>query len=276
MIGGYKLNLYGNTFPETAETTYDDIPLSFSSIEEAKNIFEYGHCLFTSSHAAQLSSDTLHFPAAGEALIGHFAKLFSKFSLALQAFVESKSPSFTPNEEIALAVLQLHVLNTYVSLNLEQLLPYDRPHWNQFMPQFREMVVLGEKIVSSTSPNNGHGGQATSFCSDMGYVIPLFTVASRCQDASTRRKAIALLRSTSRQEGLWNSLQIAKAAERIMEIQESASGEMQACIDGLNWARSSSIQPALELDARGGRLRYFREGEGADAQVIVVEELFSW
>ena len=91
-----------------------------------------------------------------------------------------------------------------------------------------------------------------------------------------RRKAIALLRSTSRQEGLWNSFLIAKAAERIMEIEESVSGEMNDCIDGPNRVRPLSIQPFLELDGKGGRLQYIRQGEGANAQIKVVEKVFGW
>jgi hypothetical protein len=222
MIGDYKLKIYENS---VSETTYDDIPLSFSSIEEAKNVFEYGRCLFTSSRAARLSCDSVHSPAAVEAHIGHFAPLLSRFWLALQAFVESKGPSLTPKEDIAIAVLQLHVLDSYVSLHVEQLPSNDRSCWDIFVPQFKEMVLLGEKILSSTSPGNGNGngngGQTTSFCLDMGVIPPLHDVAKQCRDPIIRRKAVSLLRSTSRQEGIWNSLLIAKAAERIMEIEES-------------------------------------------------------
>lgn len=269
MIGGDKFKMYERWFSRT--TDYGNI-LSFSSIEEARDIFEYGIYAFTCSHAfthshvfsgghtTHLSSDAVHFPAAKEANVSHAENLISEFSLALQAFIESKNPYFTPKETIAAAVLQLHVLNTYVSLHIE-LLPPNLSRRDEYMPQFEEMVVLGEKILFATSPGDDHGRQTTSFCLDMGVVIPLYTVASQCRDPIIRQKAIALLRSTSCQEGLWNSLLAARAAERIMEIEER----------GLAVAGS---RPIFELDSRGGRLHYFKQVHGFNELVNVIEGVF--
>jgi len=265
MIGFDQLNIYENPF---SEFMYNDVPLSFSSIGEAKKFYEYGNCLFTSSEATH----SRHSPADVAAHKGHFANLASKFSLAIQAFVESKSSSFTLKEDIAMAVLQLNVVS--VSLQFEQVPPNQQSDPDKFLPQFKQLIALGEKVISSTFPSDDHGGQITSFCLDMGIIIPLYYVASECPDSTVRRKAITLLRSTSRQEGLLNSLLAAKAAERIMEIEESLLGEMKTCADGPDWARSMAVQPVLELDDRGGRLKYARPGQGATAQVKVVEELW--
>ena len=273
MIGGYQSEHYQSYFSGIAN---DDIPFSFSSIEEAKNIFEYGCCLFTSSHTAQLSCDPVHIPAAVEAQIGHFGTLLSKFLIALQTFEESKGPFLTPKEGVAIAVLRLHVLSTYISLHVEHLPPDNRPSWDEFMPEIKEMVVLGEKIVSSTSSGNDHKGQTTSFCLDMGFIIPLYNVASHCRDPVIRQKIIAILRSTSRQEGLWNSLLIAKAVERIMEIEESVAGEMKACTDDPDRTTPLSVQPVLEIDEKGGRLRYIRQVQGVNVGINMCEEVFTW
>jgi hypothetical protein len=253
--------------------TYEDIPLSFSSIEEAKNIFEYGRCLFVNSHGAQLSCDSVNSLTAFEAYINRVATLLSKFSLALQKFLESKGPFLTQKEDIAISVLQLHVLNAYISLYVPP--PKFPSQWDKVMPQMEEILVIGEKIISSTSPDDDQRAQ-TTFCLDIGIIVPLFTVASQCQDPLMRRKAIALLRSTSRQEGLWNSLLVAKAAERIMEIEESMLEETNACINYPDLAISPNIKPFFELDAKGGRLRYLQRGQGADAYFNVVEEVFNF
>ena len=272
MIGAYDFKIYESS---VSGMKYDGDRLSFYTIEQAKNIFEYGHCLHTTSLAAQQSGNPVHFPANIEAHKEDFATLLSKFSLALQAFVNSNSPSFTPKEEIAIAILQLHTLSNYVLLRLGQL-PPTRSSWDTFMPQFEEMLILAEKIVSSTSSSNDHGSKTITFCSDMGFIIPLYNMIMQCRDPMIRRKAIALLRSTSRQEGLWNSLLIAKAAERIIEIEESEAEEVKACTDGPDWTRSSSTQPILELDGKGGRLKYIRQGQGVNDQIAVVEEVFRW
>jgi hypothetical protein len=259
MIGSDKFKVYEMSL---SEITDDDNPLSFSSIEEAKNFYEYGICLYTRSHIAQLSCDQKNSHAAIEAHIALCASVLSKFSLALQKLTESRGPSFTPTESIAISVLRLHLLNSYFSFHVEFLPSTHQLPWDQFMPQMEEMVTLGEKIISFTSAN---GGQTTSFCLDMGIVIPLYTVASKCRDYTIRRKAIALLRSTSRQEGLWNSWLVAKAAERIVEIEESI---LEGTDDGLHPA---SVHPILQLDGRGCRLQYGRKGDEA-----ITEEVFGW
>lgn len=218
MIGDQKFNKVYDSF--FSDSTNDDIPFSFSSIEEAKNTFEYGCCLFTSNKAAQLPCEPVDSPTNMEARIGHIATLMSKFSLALQTFIDSKSASLTPKEDIALSVLKLHMLNAYVSLHVEQPPPNNRWSWDNFMPQIMDMLALGEKIISSTSPGNGQA-TSTSFCLDMGIVAPLYDITRHCRDPTICRKAISLLRSTSRQEGLWNSQLIATAAERTLEMEKS-------------------------------------------------------
>lgn len=272
MIRSYKFKLYERFF---SDATSDDVPLTFSSIEEAKNVFEYGRGLFVSSQAAQSSSDPVDSPAAAGPDTSLFATLMSKYSLALQAFVKLKSPYFTPKEDIAMAVLQLHVLSSYLSIYIEQSPPDKKASWENFMPQIKEMVELGEKVISSTSPGNNRG-PATIFCLDMGIVMPLYTLASQCGDPTIRRKAIALLHSTSRQEGPWNSFLVAKAAERIMEIEESVSGRTNDGTDGPDRVRPLSIEPFLGLDGIGGRLQYIRQGEGANSQIKVVENVVRW
>ena len=255
MIGSYKFKLYERFF---SNPTFDDVPLTFNSIEEAKNIFEYGRGLFISSQAAQLPSNPANSPATAKPDTSLFATLMSKYSLALQAFVKSKSPFFTPEEDIAIAVLQLHVLSSYLSVYIEQS-PLDKKvSWENFMPQIEEMVELGEKVLSSTSPGNNRG-PTTFFCLDMGIVFPLYTLACQCKEPTIRRKAIALLRSTSRQEGFWNSFDVAKAAEWIMEIEESVSGGTNDCTDGPNRMKPLKIEPWLGLDGNGGWLQYIRQ-----------------
>jgi len=50
--------------------------------------------------------------------------------------------------------------------------------------------------------------------------MPLVSMAFKDHKGQVRRKVIALMRSTHRQEGIWNSLLTAKVAERVMEIED--------------------------------------------------------
>lgn len=54
------------------------------------------------------------------------------------------------------------------------------------------------------------------FCIDMGIVAPLYSIVHRCLDPILRRKAIALLHSAPRQEGLWHSSVTARVCEKIV------------------------------------------------------------
>lgn len=230
--------------------------LSFSSIEEAKSAFEYGQCLFSSNPAAQLSCGPGNSPHAIGSNLQFFESLLLKFSSALQQFIKLNHSTFTQKEEVAIALLQLHALNTYIYFVSSSY----QSCGDIFEPQMREIVVLAHKIASSISNDDHLGGQSTSFCLDLGYIIPLYTVASQCRDPIIRGDAIKILRSTPRQEGLWNSVLIADVAERIMKIQASIPG----------------AQPMLLLDGQGGRLKYVRQKHETDNQLDVVEDVFTW
>lgn len=51
------------------------------------------------------------------------------------------------------------------------------------------------------------------FSLDTGIVLPLYFVATKCRYPTIRRKSIALLKSTPRQEGVLNSMLTGRVAE---------------------------------------------------------------
>lgn len=188
--------------------------------------------------------------------------LVSSFKHALNEFISTHHQSFTPKDEIAAAVLQLHALYTHVSLPGHLLSAGS----DNFLPQMAEMVRLGEQIVKSLGVLDG---PSTSFCMGLGFVIPLFSVASGCQDPVIRRQAVSLLRRTSRQEGLWDSQLVAKACERIIAIEESKGVKLTGVCD---LQTSSSL---LQLDSTGGRLQYVLEDEKL-GPITVTEKVFDY
>ncbi|KAM3086214.1 hypothetical protein ACMFMG_000351 [Clarireedia jacksonii] len=247
------------------DITLDYIPLSFSSIQEAKDIFEYGCRLYTTSSIFYPSNapSVLLSPSAGAR---DFEYLILKYMQAMNTFISTHGPFFTPQQHIAFSVLRMHILTVNISFYSEFLHPIIRSTYDKFTPQMEEILVLAEKVVVSDlsynlNPSNQDGRETTSFCLDMGIIIPVFFVASNCQESSVRKKAIELLKVMRRQEGLWNSGLVAAAAERMEEIGKSGKVDVDENEDG---------RPSLELDAKGGRLRYRRAGES------VAEEMWSW
>lgn len=255
-----------------------DPPWYFSNIEDAKNVFEYGRHLLASSRPADSTPacDAVDSSHALQGYISYTATLLTKFSESLQVLEETRGSLPTPREEIASAVLRLHVLNACVSFYVEHLPPADRLPKDRLQPQMTEMILLGERIVSAASSSEYLGSQATSFCLDMGLVIPLYTVASHSQDKAIRLRAIRLLRSTPRQEGLWNSLVVARAAERILEVEESHGVQLRPYAGSAVRSAPPGSQAILQVDARGVRLQYERPGGGAGPHDRVVEEVVRW
>ncbi|KAI9642968.1 hypothetical protein NHQ30_008702 [Ciborinia camelliae] len=278
-VQGFLSERYEHLFSNdpTSETTNNDNPVLFRNVEEAKNVFEYGCYLF--QRATQPPGDPVNLNIDLETRIyqsiDYFEALNSKYSHELQAFIESKSLSLSRKEHIAAAVLQLHVLDNHISFYVEYLPSTHRSHWKKFMPQIQRMVMLGQNIVSYILSDSSCGESTVSYNMDMGFIIPFYNVARHCKDPIIRRQIISLLRSVKRQEGLWNSLLIAKALERIVEIEESAWSGVDACADHEYEVRPLSVDPILELDSRGGRLKYTRQGQEINAQIKVVEEIFS-
>lgn len=273
MLRDYRSEGYNKTLSGIMDSSSTNF--EFSTIEEARNVFD--HCLhsFTISNPAPLSSDTAVSTDLLQDHVDYCAILVTKFSSALRSWMNTRGPFLTPKEKISMAALQLHVLNSYVSFCVEHLPPAFRLHGDALLPQMKEMVSLCEEIISSISASKGFDDQRTSFCLDIGYIIPLYTVASQCQDMTTRRRAIALLRSAPRQEGLWNSRVVASAAERILEIEESSGEKLMPLAPVAALSTSPSPSTILQLDGRGVRLQYVKPGSDA-APIPVVVEVITW
>ncbi|KAB8301097.1 hypothetical protein EYC80_003008 [Monilinia laxa] len=112
----YEPLFYDGSLPGT---TNHDTPLLFCNVEEAKNVFEYGCYLFqhfcATQHGPQSPCDPVNLPVhiktRIDQVIAYFEALHSRYSHELEDFIQSKGSSITPQENVATAVLQLHVLD---------------------------------------------------------------------------------------------------------------------------------------------------------------------
>lgn len=241
------------------ETAFPDsnTPMHFSSLQQARNTFQYGCYVFRSEFASQLPGNPVY-SGSDESRLKNIASLFASYTTALDEFALTHGPSLSPRERTGVTVLRLHFMGTYITVYNELVPPIARRSLEEFTPRMEQMLDLAEQIISSLAAERILDSDKASFCLDMGYVIPLFSVATKCQDMKVRRRAIALLRSTMRQEGLWNSVLAADAAERLIEIEPYVE---------------PGVEPYFELDGRGARLKYIRRGELGGIPVDVVEQL---
>jgi hypothetical protein len=81
------------------------------------------------------------------------------------------------------------------------------------------MVTHAVAVVKlSKDPSNAR--PRPTFSLDTGIILPLYVVATKCRHPTNRRRSIALLKSTPRQEGVLDSLLTGRVAERLAEIEE--------------------------------------------------------
>ncbi|ETS76228.1 hypothetical protein PFICI_11615 [Pestalotiopsis fici W106-1] len=271
-IRDYEYASYEKFFSPDA----DDSSPMFSSIGEARNILEYGVCYYTCSGSPQLLGDPSQSTSVVQAHKDYYVRLLSRFTTSLQHLEDSQPGGFSSKDELAINVLHLNATSFYVSFHLDYLPPDRRDRWQDLMPCFERMVALGDKIVSAMVADHELGTARTSFCPDIGFVIPLFNVASQCRDSSLRRRAIALLRSVSRQEGVWNSMVTAQAAERLMEVEEQGYVVTPVRCQETGELGAPTAWPLLKLDGLGARLEYMRHGHTDKIPVRVNEILSTW
>ncbi|KAK7953375.1 hypothetical protein PG988_014069 [Apiospora saccharicola] len=162
--------------------------------------------------------------------------------------VSRNAPGKSSQEKAAIAVLkmfqimgQVLFLMTFSDSELQ---------FDAFLPQFQGIVDLASEVVGDeerraaarrcpdqrwcqhaaghTDIFGGHDFTAPhikpSFSADLGIVPPLFVVATKCRDPFVRRKAIQLLRSSSRREGMWDSELTARIGMWIAAIEEEDGG----------------------------------------------------
>jgi hypothetical protein len=224
-------------------------------------------------------------------------------------------------EQEGIHILKLHAvtMGTNFEVDFERAMS-DETVWDNFNLQFEAVVEHAEQIVHrtySTTPlesnvaspklscsssydgSNGGSGvngvnrnrdgksraRKVTFNIDTGIIPPLYFVAVKCRHSLIRRRAIACLNVTERQEGIWNSRLTARVAERVMEIEEGVEAGEQACFEAATQLLGENLVAGVEVKFHGEErkawLRYRRirnrEGEGTVVRAQVeVEEWVTW
>jgi hypothetical protein len=88
------------------------------------------------------------------------------------------------------------------------------------------MVNLCEaQLTTSPSPSFNTSTETTSppkFSFDIGVIIYLWSIGHKCRSPLLRRRAISLLLSHPRREGLWDSVFAARICQSVVEFEEEA------------------------------------------------------
>ncbi|KAJ5757801.1 uncharacterized protein N7511_006495 [Penicillium nucicola] len=115
----------------------------------------------------------------------------------------------------------------------------------------------------------------STFSLSLGIVTPLYLCATRCRESYVRHRAIDLMLSCQRREGLWDAELAGRVAKRVVQIEENAAGIEPGAdytpIDIDYDARVRSLSPQYS-QGREMRIRYHKQGGGSE----LVEEIVTW
>ena len=238
------------------------------SLSEARDFLEHYSYKYTlEAYEISKSKDLNTFDAMLN-LRQRYSGISLQWSSALDEFAHQKANQLTIKEQLGLTILNIYRLTHTFVLDVERWNYGDQMVWDKHDATFAQIVELAASVVegsrhldssfssssttssrtpspaSSPSPPPSYRCNPTTkaqphrllFSLDMGIVGPLFDVATRCRDPVIRRKAVAILRSACRQEGVFNSYLSAIVAEHVIQIEENAvsGGGLTSGVDGIH------------------------------------------
>ncbi|GKZ58590.1 hypothetical protein AnigIFM49718_004415 [Aspergillus niger] len=249
---------------------FTDIPATFTSLSQARNIYEHYSSMFRHDYHTLIDAQPPTPPTANPSLpplIHHYATILTKWSTALDHFEQTRGSTLTTKEQIGLKILQIHRLEHTMMLEQYNSGSSDSTVWDRFNSIFKQIISLSKSVVQLSSPSSSSSSSSPpptpshtmmptanlppTFSLDLGVIAPLYTTAALCRDPLTRREAVDLLRSCSRQEGVFSSHLCAVAAEKVIALEEHvalAAGEV-------DYARDSAAITGMVL-RDGNELQY--------------------
>ncbi|KAL9577951.1 MAG: hypothetical protein Q9212_006037 [Teloschistes hypoglaucus] len=243
-----------------------EVPAEFRSLEEARNSLDYQWNLcqqlavdFEYRDIFKTGNETEEHRQAYDKLRVHYKAASNSWSNAFQSFLNNNVPTMDSKALQASMVLKLsaRTFAMHLDINAFQLI-HDQTCWDKLIPWFDELVDLATAVVDAQRTSPRDLSQKPIFHLDLSLIGPLFTVAHKCRDPFIRRKAISLLYSAPRQEGVWDSILTARVAERIMNLEEEGLGEVKYAADVPDRMRISDVDVSFDLQARRGYVTLLR------------------
>lgn len=134
--------------------------------------------------------------------------------------------------------------------------------WDRFVQQ---CGILVENIAAVQGQPTGFEQMTMRpFSYDLGTIAPTFWMAFKCRHPSVRRKAIALLSASSRQDGEWESRAAAAVAKVVIRIEESGLGRVSDPSDIPEEQRIQVTQPRKDFKRKTIECTFLTKPDGPE------------
>ena len=251
MIGTLPMAL-GNIGKNTPIGFCAEMPEVFSCLEEARNSFDFHWNGCVRMFNALGDPPDIEMLAECRGTRNAFLEVFKVWEKAFERYLQQKWNDLDGKSQSGARVLQMMVIHAFCHLDSCLYNVNQETIWDRYLPQYKRQVELAEAILK----NNAHS--SPYFCLEMNFVAPLYVVASKCRDPIVRRKALSLLYSSPRQEGIWDSIMTARVAQRLISIEEDGLEKVTCCEDVPDWARLSYVEVNFDYQGRLGTVKYAR------------------
>ncbi|KAM3554556.1 hypothetical protein MY1884_006069 [Beauveria asiatica] len=209
----------------------------------AANIIESGHgpgprgYRFNTTTDAQsvFSSIRLHFDKYEEGAIEIARFNLAAWTLAFDAFKRTMPDHLvTPSERRTIALLELRRLYFAAELSVNIVRgPVDPMLWDAHRETFVKILALADIALASDDDDDDDEGGASQphFHMNSGPVPVLYGLVQKCRDLDLRLRAIQLLASQNRQEGIWSSRVVLGAVLRLVALEQQGLVNPTTCAD---------------------------------------------
>lgn len=258
----------------------NEIPFSFSSIEEARNSLDYvwAVCFRVLEgeglpNEARGPNPTLDFSFNRARSVG--LSRLRQWSRAFDNFFKCDPQDFDTVSQEHIHIMKLHRILIEIFLGIQFAISHHEGVWDNYYVEFESMIQHAAEVVKlSNSHSNNRLVPVVSL--DTGIILPLYLIASKCRHPTIRKKAIALLKSTHRQEGILNSSLTGRVVERLADLEERDLGDIGCAEDVPDWKRLKGLAVRFDPDGRRVYLQYLRQKNEESNGGDVVEEWLEW
>lgn len=202
------------------------VPPIFNNLFEARNYMDgMLNSMFVSMRELRNSEkfgtpdqviDLLFMDSICESLLGRLEKWQQVTQKMLTAHFGGLGKEHQPS-----TVTYVQLYHTYLMIILRTPFATSEMVFDGYTAEFARIVELSGILLDKSATE---GSQVLSF--DMGIIPPLFLLVLKCRDIQLRRKALALLKRSPEQEGLWRRAAVVAHSEWKINFEERGRGEL--------------------------------------------------
>ncbi|KAG9228991.1 hypothetical protein BJ875DRAFT_434393 [Amylocarpus encephaloides] len=280
-IAGNRMPLLDKTLDHEEAKYGQSQPFSFTNLDEARNMLDY---IWSAGVRATQTFLSLPYPAqesiqSEDVQRTTLSGRLDRWVRAFELYIRQNNTKLDESAQLAIHTLKIQRIMTQIYLTIDyRRAEFDEHLWDEY-PREYEMIISHAsfivKIANKVSEDSTEPPKST-FTLESGINFPLFLVATKCRHSATRHKALDILMSARRQEGMMHSTLTARVARRIVNLEEESIGNILAYEEVPNWVRLSSVNVEFDREGKSAALQYERWRNDFHAEKAVIYETIYW